>query len=305
MNPLIIGTRGSALALKQAHWVAERVAALSPDMNITIETIKTTGDIARDAPLSQIGGKGLFTKEIELALLEHRVDLAVHSLKDLPTDLPENLVIASVPDRASPYDALICARWSGLEALPDGATVGTSSPRRAAQILAHRPDLRVAPLRGNIDTRLNRVTEGTVDAAVMACAGLERLGRSDAITQVLPMDLMVPAVGQGAIAVEIRKNEASLARLLNRITDAYAEAEVSAERALLAALGGGCQVPIGALARAQGDGLTLTGCVCCMDGTASVRTTLDGTRAQAADLGRRAAQALLEQGAGELLAATP
>lgn len=299
---LTIGTRGSQLALTQTGHVAEMIKAASPGLEIHIEKITTKGDRILDAPLSRIGGKGLFTKEIETALLEGTIDLAIHSLKDLPTELPEGLCIGAMPPRATPNDGLVCAKWNSLDDLPDGAKVGTSSLRRKSQLLAARPGLDIVDLRGNIDTRLTRVTDGVIDAAILACAGLERIGRADAIAQVLPPEIMLPAVGQGALAIETREGDAAVLDLLVKINDPKAQVETAAERALLMALGGGCQVPIGALARLEGDELTLKACVCSLDGKRIILREATGLRSAADALGLSVAEALVKDGADAIIA---
>jgi len=303
-NTITIGSRGSRLALSQTDLVADVLRAAAPGASVRVEVISTKGDRIMDRPLAHVGGKRLFTKEIEGALLNGRIDLAVHSMKDLPTDLPEGLAIGAIPARGNPYDALVSASGTGLDDLPEGAVVGTSSVRRGAQLRVHRPDLNIVDLRGNVDTRLRRVAEGGLEAVVVACAGLERLGRADAITEVIPPEVMLPAPGQGALAIEIRADDVALREVLRRIEDRNAEAEVTAERALLAAMGGGCRVPIGALARVEGEGdaLVLAVCVCSPDGERVLRTTMIGTVSEAAELGRRAARALLAEGAEALIA---
>jgi hydroxymethylbilane synthase len=300
---LVIGTRGSLLAKTQAQQIADSLSASHPELAVRLEIIKTTGDRITDAPLSRIGGKGLFTKELEVALIENKIDLAVHSLKDLPTDLPDGLGLGAVPKREVPFDALVCAKWSALDELPAGARLGTSSLRRAAQIRALRPDIQLEDLRGNIDTRIGRVLNGDIDAAILACAGLKRIGRGDMIRQELPLAAMVPAVGQGALAIEIRCEDMETTDLLAAIHDPASAAAVFAERALLAELEGGCQVPIGAYARLEGGRLHLTACVCSLDGTILLRTEAEGDSASPELLGRTAAQELIVQGAAELIAA--
>ena len=238
---LVIASRGSQLALWQARWVAAQLAAARPRSRI--EIIKTTGDKITDVPLAKVGGKGLFTKEIEEALLDGRADLAVHSLKDLPTELPAGLVLAAVPEREDPRDAIVGKR---LADLPQGARVGTSSLRRAAQLRQLRPDLSIESVRGNLDTRLRKLDEGQYDAIVLAAAGLKRLGWADRIAEILPASVMCPAVGQGALAIETREDGNGRDRLPPRSITPATHAAVTAERGLLAALGGGCQVPIGA-----------------------------------------------------------
>lgn len=294
---LRIGTRGSPLALRQTAFIADLVRAVAPDITVRVEIIKTTGDRVADTPIEQIGGKGVFTKEIETALLEGRVDAAVHSMKDLPTALPAGLAIAAVPPREDPRDVLVCLRWQSLDQLPRGTIIGTSSVRRAAQLTAYRPDLRTQALRGNVNTRLKRIEEGLLEATVMAYAGLARLGQTSVIAQILPTDIMLPAVGQGALAVEVREEDTHLRSLFGRIDDAAARSEVEAERAFLATLGGGCLTAAAALARCSGETLTLTVRVCHEDGFRVLQTDVRGEAAQAHALGREAAENLLEKGA--------
>jgi hydroxymethylbilane synthase len=290
---LVIASRGSQLALWQAHWVERQLAALGYASRIDI--IKTTGDKITDVPLAQVGGKGLFTKEIEDALLEGRADLAVHSLKDLPTELPAGLVPAATPAREDPRDALVGKR---LADLPASAKVGTSSLRRAAQLRSVRPDLRIEPVRGNLDTRLRKLDEGRYDAIVLAAAGLKRLGWEDRIAEILPPEIMCPAVGQGALAIETGRTGLQACRQLN---DPATESAVTAERALLAALGGGCQVPVGAYATVAGDRLSLQAVVVSPDGVHLVRDRSEGPAADALRIGRELGEALLAAGADSIL----
>ncbi len=299
MKTVVLGSRGSALALTQTRAVAARLGEMGVETRI--EIITTTGDRILDAPLARIGGKGVFTKEIEEALLEGRIDAAVHSMKDLPTELPEGLGVAAVPEREMPNDALVSVHWASVEALPEGARVGTSSLRRAAQLRLHRPDLTILDLRGNLDTRLRRVQEGALDAAILACAGLRRLGRADAIAAALDTEWMLPAVSQGAIAIESRSNDAEILDIFRRMHDPAAAAETTAERALLSALGGGCQAPLGALARVNGATLSLAACVCRPDGTRIVRCAEQGSTDAPAAVGEAAARRLLDSGAGEII----
>lgn len=294
---LAIGTRGSQLALRQARWVAERLAEAGRESRL--EIIRTTGDKLRDAPPAGIGGKGLFTKEIEEALLEGRIDLAVHSLKDLPTELPAGLRLAAVPPREDPRDAMVGGR---LAELPRGARVGTSSLRRSAQLRSLRPDLRIEPVRGNLDTRLRKLEEGRYDALVMAAAGLKRMGWQERISECLPAEWVCPAPGQGALAIETRAaGEAAL--ICAALEDGTARAEVTAERAVLAGLGGGCQVPIGAYAEVREGRLAIRAAVISPDGSRVIRAELEGPAAQAAELGRELARRLLESGARAVLEA--
>jgi len=292
---LVIGSRGSQLALWQANWIAAR---LSEQGHATrIEIIKTTGDKITDVPLAKVGTKGLFTKEIEEALLDGRIDLAVHSLKDLPVEVPAGLVLAAIPQREDPRDALVGAKLGDLNA---GAKVGTSSLRRAAQLHAIRPDLAIESLRGNLDTRLRKLDEGRYQAIVLASAGLTRLGWAHRVAEVLPADVMCPAVGQGALAVETRA--AGDARgVCAALDDPVTRAAVTAERAVLAALGGGCQVPIGAHAGVHDGTLRLAGVVISPDGRRVVRKSDKGPAADAEQIGARLGAALLESGAREIL----
>lgn len=249
---VVIGTRGSRLALWQTNHVADLLRAAAPGLTIDVQTISTRGDRIVDRPLAEIGGKGLFTEELERALRQRTIDLAVHSLKDLPVQDPDGLAIGAIPKRATPNDALIARHAKSIDDLPLGAKIGTSSLRRKAQLLLKRPDLRIVDLRGNVETRIAKVLDrNELDAAVLACAGLERLGLGHVISQVLPPDVMLPAPGQGALGVQCRQDDAELLALLAKLDHADTRAEVTAERALLEGLGGGCQAPIGALARAN------------------------------------------------------
>jgi hydroxymethylbilane synthase len=302
-NRIVIASRGSQLALTQSKWVAERLTALDPAVNVTLEIISTTGDRVLDSPLARIGGKGLFTKELEVALLEKQADLAVHSLKDLPTVLPEGLTLGAVPEREDPRDALVCAPWASLDELPAGITVGTSSLRRAAQLRAARPDLNIIDLRGNVDTRVRKIMGGAPAAGIMACAGLRRLGHAEVIRQVIEPEVMVSAVGQGALGIEIRADDDELRSLLAGLTDAATEIETRAERTLLAVLEGGCQVPVGALGRVRDGQLQLTAIVASLDGLTLLKTQVEGPATQPEELGRLAADELLRQGAAEIIAA--
>lgn len=295
---LRIGSRGSQLALWQARWIQQRLEQMGEVC--VIEIIKTTGDKITDVPLAQVGSKGLFTKEIEEALLEGRVDLAVHSLKDLPTELPQGLTIAAIPEREDPRDAVVGARLRDLAA---GARVGTSSLRRTAQLRALRPDLEIEPLRGNLDTRLRKLDEGRYDAIVAACAGLKRLGQEHRIAEVLEPAVMCPAVGQGALAVETRADGGRAQEACRRLDDPEARAAVTAERAVLRALGGGCQVPLGACARVSGSALHLEAVVAAPDGSSRIHLEDSGPAAEAEQIGTRLGRRLLEAGANRILEA--
>lgn len=292
---LTIGSRGSQLALWQANWVKARLEEAGHSCRI--EIIKTTGDKITGVPLARVGVKGLFTKEIEEALLDRRIDVAVHSMKDLPTELPAGLAVAAIPAREDARDALVGRR---LAELPPGARVGTSSLRRVAQLRAARPDLVIESVRGNIDTRLRKLDEGRYDALVLAAAGLKRLGWEDRIAELLSEDVMCPAVGQGALAVETRE-EGAAAAACSRLDDAATRAAVDAERAVLRTLGGGCQVPIGAHATVAGGELDLVAIVAAPDGSRIVRRNARGNAADAARLGETLGNALLAAGGAEIL----
>jgi len=291
---LVIASRGSQLALWQARWVAAQLSAAGHQCRI--EVIKTTGDKITDVPLAKVGTKGLFTKEIEEALLDGRADLAVHSLKDLPTELPEGLVLAAVPEREDPRDAVVGKK---LADLPPGAKVGTSSLRRAAQLLKLRPDLQVESIRGNLDTRLRKLDEGQYDAILLAAAGLKRLGWGDRIAEILEPEQMCPAVGQGALAIETRAGFEAVAMLDHADT----HTAVMAERGVLRALGGGCQVPIGAYATVFNGRVRLLAIVAAPDGSQMVGAQAGGAAAEAAEIGARLAAYLLQRGARQILEA--
>jgi hydroxymethylbilane synthase len=294
-----IGTRGSVLALWQAEHVKARLEGLG--RKVELRVITTTGDRVLDRRLEAVGGKGAFLKEIEDAMLAGEVDLAVHSLKDVPTALPEGLVLCAMLERADPRDALLAASGGGLRDLPQGARVGTTSLRRRAQLLAARPDLAVSDLRGNVDTRIRRLREGAFDAIVLAMAGLGRLGRTAEVTEALDPGVMLPAPGQGAIALECRADAPAVAEAAAPLAHEPTARAVAAERALLAALGGGCNVPLGAYAETDGRDLWLRALVAEGEGRRIVRA--EGRGAGAEDLGRRVAEDLLTHGAGALLGA--
>ena len=292
---VVVGTRGSALALAQARWVIERLRRLHPDVEFVEKVIKTGGD------RGQMKEIGAFVKELEEALQRGEIDLAVHSLKDLPTRQPEGLVIGAVPARATPYDVLISRDGRPLEELPAGARVGTGSPRRRAQLLALRPDLEILPIRGNVDTRLRKLDAGEVDALVLAEAGLERLGLLERVTERLPFEAMLPAVGQGALAVEVRADDAFALELVSALDHRETRLGIEAERAFLGGLGGGCRVPIASFGRVQGDRLVLDGLVADPDGLSVLRGRIEGSPGRAEELGHELAEKLLVQGAAELL----
>jgi len=296
---LTFATRPSALARWQTNYVADLLRAAHPSLAIEIEVIVTKGDRILDKPLPVIGGKGLFTAELERALHEGRVDAAVHSLKDLPVEDAPGLTIGLTPARADVRDVLICPAGYTLDELPAGAVVGTSSPRRQAQLLAHRPDLVVKSIRGNVDTRIRKAREGKYDAVILAAAGVTRLGLEDAITQYLPLDLMLPAPGQGVLGVQCRADDERTLSLLAAVEDPNARAAAQAERAFLAGLGGGCSIPVAAYAQASGAGLHLRGLVASPDGSRILRVEATGADPRA--LGQSLAEEALARGAASLL----
>jgi hydroxymethylbilane synthase len=304
---LIIGSRGSRLALWQAEWVRSSLTRLHPRTTVEIEIIKTSGDIQKDAPLSIIGGKGLFTKEIEEALLDGRIDLAVHSLKDLPTVLPEGLAIAAITEREDARDALVLRNdiqlnTPSIRNLPEEMIVGTSSPRRLAQLKHLRPGLTIKELRGNVDTRLRKLDAGNYDAVILASAGLRRLGFNERISAAIATEDMLPAVSQGALGLETRAGDDETKGLLASLDHAPTRLACTAERSLLRALGGGCQLPIAAHAVVTSERLRLEGLTASVSGDVVIREALEGTAADAATLGELLAARLIERGADSLLA---
>ncbi len=301
LRELRIGTRGSQLALFQANWVKERLEQAHPGIRVTLVKIKTTGDKIQDAPLAKIGGKGLFVKEIEEALVAKRIDLAVHSIKDVPTELPEGLHLSAITKREDPLDAFISREGLPLKALPQGARIGTSSLRRQAQLLHFRPDLRLIPLRGNLDTRLKKLNALRLDGIVLASAGLKRLGMEEKITEILPIEISLPAIGQGALGIETRVGDAEVEGRIAFLNDPEASIAVSAERAFLKRLEGGCQVPIAAHGKIVNSTLQLDGLVGTVDGKKLIRHHLEGPLGQAEALGVELAEVLLQKGAGEIL----
>lgn len=298
---LRIGTRGSKLALTQSRWVRDKIEAKHPNLQVELVRIKTTGDKILDSPLAKIGGKGLFVKEIEEALLNERVDLAVHSMKDVPAELPEGLILATFPEREDPRDAFVSLKYGKLEQLPQGARVGTGSLRRAAQLLHIRPDLELVPLRGNVDTRLRKLETGEFQAIILAAAGMRRLGFTDRISQLLSTEQILPAIGQGALGLEVRHDDEQTIGLIYFLNDEKTEVRVQAERAFLKELEGGCQVPIAAFCRINNGQLHLQGMVAELDGSRIVRDKIRGERNEAEEMGIRLARRLLASGADEIL----
>ena len=296
-----IGTRGSLLATTQSTWVKNQIESQHPQTTVELVKIVTKGDKILDVPLAKVGGKGLFVKEIEEALLRKDVDLAVHSMKDVPSELPDELHLGIIPLRENPFDAFIANTCGSLNELPQGAKVGTSSLRRRAQLAAIRPDLDIEDLRGNLDTRLRKLDEGQYEAIILAAAGLNRLGMSDRATGYFTPVEMLPAVGQGALGIELRKEDAELLAGLAFLNDDKTTVAVTAERSFLIRLEGGCQVPIGAFAEVDGDQITLTGLVASVDGTEVIKRSMSGAANEAQALGLQLAEQLLDLGGREIL----
>lgn len=298
MRNITVGTRGSALALCQTNWTVEQLKSRHPGLEIETTIIKTKGDRILDVPLAKIGDKGLFVKEIESALLNGEIDFAVHSLKDLPTDMTAGLCIAAVPEREDPSDALI-SNGVGLRDLPANARIGSSSLRRAAQLLNFRADLRICDLRGNLDTRLRKLDEGEYDAIILACAGLNRMSWADRITEKLSFEICLPAVGQGALGIQARADDAEVLGMLNVLEHPETRTAVTAERSMMRVLEGGCQVPVGAVGHMKDGRLHLRGVVASLDGTRLIRGEVSGDDPNA--LGDELARELLESGADAIL----
>ncbi|MFB3885263.1 MAG: hydroxymethylbilane synthase [Thermodesulfobacteriota bacterium] len=300
-SELRIGTRGSQLALYQANWVRAQLVEANPRLEVTLIKIKTTGDKIQDAPLAKIGGKGLFVKEIEEALMQKRIDLAVHSIKDVPTDLPDGLHLSAITKREDPRDVLISRDGILLRNLSQGARIGTSSLRRQAQILHFRDDFEIVPLRGNLDTRLKKLKTMNLDGIILASAGVRRLGLQERITETLSQEISLPAIGQGALGIETRTQDEEVEERTRFLNDLPSSVAVSAERAFLRKLGGGCQVPVAAFSQTIDSLLRIDGMVATIDGKRLIRHFLQGPQEEAEPLGIRLADILLERGAGEIL----
>ncbi len=298
---VIIGSRGSPLALWQANWVKDLLQNHHSDLAVDIKIIKTSGDKIQDVPLAKIGGKGLFVKEIEEGLLRREVDFAVHSMKDMPISFPINLCIACVTKRENPFDALISRNDIKLEDLPKGAKIGTGSLRRMSQLLHYRPDLNLMPLRGNLETRLKKLDTEGLDAIILAAAGLIRLGWDDRISEIIPPEILLPAMGQGAVGIETRKNDVDNQILLADMDDEETHYALDAERALVSQLEGGCNVPIGAFATLNADQITLTGLVASLDGKTMYKKELTDIKTNAIALGRKMGDELIEMGADRIM----
>ena len=298
---IVIGSRGSQLALWQANWVKSELERLHDNVDIDIRIIATSGDIIQDVPLAKIGGKGLFVKEIEEALLANEIDLAVHSMKDVPMELPTELGISVITKRENPLDALISKNGEKLADLPQGATIGTSSLRRSSQLLKYRGDFKIHPLRGNVDTRLRKVEEGKYDAILLASAGLNRLGWANRITEEISHDILLPAMGQGALGIETRLDDTKIYDLISTLNHEQTHYAVSAERSLVGRLDGGCQVPIGAYARVEKGLITLKGLVASLDGEIIYKLENVGPVDDAINIGQELGSKLLKMGANEIL----
>jgi hydroxymethylbilane synthase len=300
---LTIGSRASDLALWQTHHVRDLLLARHPTLEISITIIQTTGDKILDSSLSLIGGKGVFTKELETALLEGEIDIAVHSLKDLPTTLPDGLTLGAIPERANVEDAFLSKDTNTrLMDLPDGAVIATGSMRRTAQLLTKRPDFRIVDIRGNVPTRIRKMLESNWDGMILARAGLDRLGLTDHIAHTVSLEWVLPAAGQGALGIECRSDDAQTLEILAPLNHDETRNAVTAERSLLKALGGGCQVPIGAHGKIVGKTLELSGCIAAMNGESLVRAVHTGDATRPEQIGAELAKTLLDMGGKELLA---
>lgn len=300
-NKFTIATRGSMLALWQANHIKGSIEKEHPDIEIELLKIKTTGDKIQDVPLAQVGGKGLFVKEIEEALMDGRADLAVHSLKDVPTDLPHGLGLAAITRREDARDALIARGNESIMTLPQGATIGSSSLRRQCQLLKVRPDFNIISLRGNLDTRIKKVETGKFDAIILAAAGMKRLGWSDRVSEYISTDLMLPAIGQGALGIETRIGDRNTNDLISFLNHTETASAVRAERSLLKRLEGGCQVPIAAYGEVHDSVISLRGLVGSLDGKTLIKDKISGDMSEPEALGIALAEMLLDSGAGEIL----
>lgn len=298
---VVVGSRGSKLALTQTNWVISELKRLNPEFEFLIEKISTKGDKITDVPLSRLGGTGLFTKELEVALIKEKIDIAVHSAKDVPTEIHEGLMIGATPKREDPHDVLISSNNATLEKLADDARIGTSSLRRKAQLLAFRPDFKILDLRGNLDTRLKKLESDDMEAIIVAHAGLIRMGYAGPVSQVIPFDIMLPAVGQGSLCIEIRKNDERVKKIVSHLNNSETKIAVDCERALLAKLQGGCQVPIGAYAEVRENTVSIEAIISTLDGDHAIRDKHSGPIKHAAKIGEELAQRMLENGGEKIL----
>jgi hydroxymethylbilane synthase len=296
-----IGTRASQLALAQSKWVIDRISARHPDIRVDLVKVKTKGDRVTDRALSTIGGKGLFVKEIEESLTRHEIDVAVHSLKDVPAELPDDLYIGIIPEREDPHDVMISKENMALKDLPKGSSIGTSSLRRSAQLLHYRPDLKIVPLRGNLDTRIRKLGTADIQAIVVAAAGLKRIGFKDRIAQHFSFDLMLPAIGQGALGLELRRDDQKIRDILAFLDHKPTRLAAEAERSFLRELKGGCRLPVAGFAGFRDDALSLDGLVASLDGSTVFRDAVAGPPENSRELGATLARRLLDRGARKIL----
>ncbi len=300
-NQVRIGTRGSQLALWQANYIKGRIEKDFPETQVEITIIKTTGDRITDRPLAMVGGKGLFVKEIETALMENRIDLAVHSMKDMPGELPPGLTISAIPERENPFDILISGSGKALSDYPQGAVIGTSSLRRGSQLKHARPDLEIKSIRGNLDTRVKKLKAGEYDAIVLAAAGLRRLGQENEITEYLTEDTMVPAVGQGALCIETRENDPDMAPIMDALDHEPTRVCVEGERAFLKQIEGSCHIPVACFGKIEEDQVVLTAIVASEDGQEVIKERIASPAGDVIENGRKLAEQLLENGGKRIL----
>ena len=293
---LVVGTRGSNLALVQTNWVVDQLKKENPGVEFEVKIIKTKGDLIKDLPLDKIGDKGLFVKEIEKSLLDGEIDMAVHSMKDMPSYLPEGLKFAHSPKREDPRDALIFKEgYKSLDDLPQGARIGTGSKRRKYQLLKYRPDLNIVPIRGNIDTRIRKIVDENLDGVVLAASGLLRVGLEDKITYYIPKDIMIPAPAQGALAIEIRENSKDIEEIINSLKDKETEIQVAAERGFLDGINGSCHIPIGAYCDVDGENISLTGLYGDEEGNNLITKTISGKASEAREIGLQLAKLISKE----------
>ena len=296
-----VGTRGSNLALVQANWVADRLKSLYPDMSVEIVSIRTRGDRMQNISLVEIGGKGIFVKEIEEALLRGDIDIAVHSMKDVPVDLPDGLIIGAIPEREDPRDVLISREGKKMEGLSKGARLGTGSLRRGMQIKSFMPDIEIVPVRGNIGTRIKKIVTENLDGIIVAAAGMKRMGRGGEISQYIPIEVMMPSAGQGVLGIEMREGNREIEALIVPLNHPDTVVEISAERAFLRRLGGGCQVPIAGIARKSGNNLVIKGLVGSIDGRVMIMDEVRGDISNCEDMGNTLAENILSMGGRAVL----
>ena len=301
MKKIRVGTRGSNLALVQANWVSDRLKSLYPDMSVAVVPIRTRGDRMQNISLVEIGGKGIFVKEIEETLLRGDIDIAVHSMKDVPVDLPDGLIIGAIPEREDPRDVLISREGTKMEGLSKGARLGTGSLRRGMQIKRLMPDIEIVPVRGNIDTRIKKIVTENLDGIIVAAAGMKRMGRGREISQYIPIEVMMPSAGQGVLGIEMRESDRETKALIAPLNHLDTVVEISAERAFLRRLGGGCQVPIAGIARKSGNNLVIKGLVGSIDGRVMIMDEVRGDSSNWEDMGNTLAENILSMGGRAVL----